>query len=309
MTARAPLRLTDSGNNLIEMTSTEITAQINQCIYMYGGAPSVTLSKVASSGTLAAMTDTRTSAGAVSNSSTAFVAEGSTAEPGTITVSYDRISESRTNTTQTADTNSLAFPVWNNGGNIQSMTYAEMEETFFTPAVNLLADGSDRPGTFRIHTTTSLSGHTLTSGDAIFSDTRANVGAYTAAGIPETVDQPTTLANYYLFSVNQGSAATVVLPFFTDNTNKNLNQFTAGNWNAMLLNGMQHTASEKSGTKLSYNINGSGNTRGSAMPNTKLNGAGNYQTRQVGDDYRSQEFPNGSAATIATHVLKLNQIS
>jgi hypothetical protein len=292
------------------MTSTEITAQIAQCIYMYGGAPSVTLSKVASSGTLAAITDTRTSAGAASTSITAFVAEGSTAEPGTITVTYDRISEARIDTTQTADTNSVAFPVWNNGGNIQSMTYAEMEETFFTPAVNLLADGSDRPGTFRIHTATSLAGHTLISADPIFIDTRANVGAYSAAGIAETVDQPTTITNYYLMSTNQGSAATIVLPFFTDNTNKNMNQFTSGNWNAMLLNGMQHTASEKSGTKLSYNVNGTGATKGSGMVNTKLNGAGNYQQLYVNtNDYRSQEFPNGSAATIATHLLKLNQIA
>ena len=69
MTARAPLRLTDSNNNLIEMTSTEITAQLNHAMNLYAGSPSVTLSKVSGSGTLASMTDTRTAAGAVSNSS------------------------------------------------------------------------------------------------------------------------------------------------------------------------------------------------------------------------------------------------
>ena len=46
MTARAPLRLTDSNNNLIEMTSTEITAQLNHAMNLYAGSPSVTLSKV-----------------------------------------------------------------------------------------------------------------------------------------------------------------------------------------------------------------------------------------------------------------------
>ena len=203
----------------------------------------------------------------------------------------------------------MAFPVWNNSGNIQAMTYAEMEETFFTPAVNLLADGSDRPGTFRIHTATSLSGHTLTSSDAIFLDTRANVGAYAAAGIPETVDQPTTVTSYYLFSTDAASAVTHKIPFYIDNTNKNINQYTQSEWNAILLAGIRHTASEISGVKLSYNVNGSGNNKGSGMVNTKLNGAGNYQTLQVGDDYRSQEFPNGSVATIATHRLKLDQIS
>jgi hypothetical protein len=189
------------------------------------------------------------------------------------------------------------------------MTYAEMEETFFTPAVNLLADGSDRPGTFRIHTATSLTGNTLTSSDAIFLDTRANVGAYAAAGIPETVDQPTTVTSYYLFSTDAASAVTHKIPFYIDNTNKNINQYTQSEWNAILLAGIRHTASEISGVKLSYNINGSGNNKGSGMVNTKLNGSGNYKTRQVGDDYRSQEFPDGSAATIATHRLKLDQIS
>ena len=309
MTARAPLRLTDSNNNLIEMTSTEITAQLNHAMNLYAGSPSVTLSKVSGSGTLASMTDTRTAAGAVSNNASAFVAEGSTQEPQTVTVTYDLISETRANTSATSDTNNIAFPVWNNGGNIQAMTYAEMEETFFTPAVNLLADGSDRPGTFRIHTATSLSGHTLTSSDAIFLDTRANVGAYAAAGIPETVDQPTTVTSYYLFSTDAASAVTHKIPFYIDNTNKNINQYTQAEWNAILLAGIRHTASEISGVKLSYNINGSGNNKGSGMVNTKLNGAGNYQTRQVGDDYRSQEFPDGSAATIATHRLKLDQIS
>ena len=309
MTARAPLRLTDSNNNLIEMTSSEITAQLNHAMNLYAGSPSVTLSKVSGSGTLASMTDTRTAAGAVSNSNSAFVAEGSTQEPQTVTVTYDLISESRVNTSPTSDTNNIAFPVWNNSGNIQAMTYAEMEETFFTPAVNLLADGDDRPGTFRIHTATSLSGHTLTSSDAIYLDTRANTALYTSGGIPETVDQPQTITSYFLFSTDAASAVTHKIPFYIDNTNKNLNQYTQSEWNAILLAGIRHTASEISGVKLSYNINGSGNNKGSGMVNTKLNGSGNYKTRQVGDDYRSQEFPDGSAATIATHRLKLDQIS
>ena len=64
---------------------------------------------------------------------------------------------------------------------------------------------------------------------------------------------------------------------------------------------MQYTAvSSGDGYSLSYNIgsSGSGNTRGSGMADTILNGSGNYQTRQVNnDDYRAQEFPNGSATT------------
>jgi len=44
------------------------------------------------------------------------------------------------------------------------------------------------------------------------------------------------------------------------------------------------------------------------MADTKLNGSGDYQTRQPGlDDYRAQEFPNGSATTAQTHNFKITK--
>ena len=75
---------------------------------------------------------------------------------------------------------------------------------------------------------------------------------------------------------------------------------------AILLNCIRHTASEITGNKIRYRMNGAGNARGSGMTNTILNGAGNYQTRFVNaNDYRSQEFPNGTAVTAATHYLRI----
>ena len=78
---------------------------------------------------------------------------------------------------------------------------------------------------------------------------------------------------------------------------------------AILKNDIRFYAAEDSaGNKLSYNINGSGNSRGTAMVDTRLNGSGNYQTLLAGlDDYRSQEFPNGSPATINTYKLFINK--
>ena len=55
--------------------------------------------------------------------------------------------------------------------------------------------------------------------------------------------------------------------------------------------------------KIRYYIGGSGTNMGSGMVDTKLNGSA-YATLQVGDDYRAQEFPAGSAATINTYYLK-----
>ena len=73
---------------------------------------------------------------------------------------------------------------------------------------------------------------------------------------------------------------------------------------------IRETASESSdGYQITYEIgtSGSGNTRGTSMVNTKLNGSGNYQTLQVGDDYRAQEFPNGSVSTVSTYNFRINK--
>ena len=44
------------------------------------------------------------------------------------------------------------------------------------------------------------------------------------------------------------------------------------------------------------------------MADTILTGSGDYQTRQVdADDYRAQEFPNGTASTSNTWYLKINK--
>ena len=43
-----------------------------------------------------------------------------------------------------------------------------------------------------------------------------------------------------------------------------------------------------------------------SMTDTILNGSGNYQQYQANaNDYRAQEFPNGSVVTAQTHTLKI----
>ena len=72
---------------------------------------------------------------------------------------------------------------------------------------------------------------------------------------------------------------------------------------------MRYTAvSSGDGYALSYQIgtSGSGNTRGTGMVDTKLNGS-TYATLQVGDDYRSQEFPSGSSVAQNTYFLRINK--
>ena len=303
----------DSGN-LKEMDSTKVAEIVDQCVYQYSLSPSVALSVVSSSGTLSAINDTRKSAGAQSTSASSFPSEGTTQEPQTVTVSYDKVSETRTAGSPTADTGKT-WPVYYNGsGQIQAMSLTDVKDTFLHPAIDLLASGStgtQQGGTYHVSTSTSVSGSTEVSGSstAIFTDTRADTGAYSAGSIPETQDQPTTITNYYLHRIT-GSQITYTEPYFLDGSN-NIKEFTTAAFDSLLQEWMQYTAvSSGDGYSLSYNIgsSGSGNTRGSGMADTILNGSGNYQQRQVNnDDYRAQEFPNGSATTAATYYLRIHK--
>jgi hypothetical protein len=65
-----------------------------------------------------------------------------------------------------------------------------------------------------------------------------------------------------------------------------------------------------SGYQVRYNIDGSGNNRGSAMVNTRLTGgSGNYQTLFAGaNDYRAQEFPDGTPSTVNTYNFKIEKL-
>jgi hypothetical protein len=308
MAVRTPLIL-DGSNNLIEMTTAQINAVKDRCRYLYGSDPSVTLSRVSSGGNLGNLSDTRKQAGAMSTSVSALPPESTTAEPSTVTVQRAHISESRVNTSASADTNRVAFPVYQTSGNIQAMTLTDVYDTFIYPAIDTITGAAGQPGTYYIHTSTTLSGYSSVSTSIVYADTRANTGAYTAGGIGETLDQPTTITNYYLLAANNISAPSMAQMLFIRNTDKNLEQYTQAEMDAWLKNSMRHAASEITGSKISYNLNGSGINLGSGMTDTILNGSGNYQTRYVGlDDYRAQEFPNGSAVTAATHRLKINQV-
>jgi len=307
MTVRIPLKITASGG-LQEMSTAEMNAIKNQVRYLYGTNPSVDLAVVSSGGNLGGITDTRKKAGASTTDVTNYDTAAETPNVGTVTVTYARSTQSTENTTARADTSSRAFPIYWTGSGVRAMTLTDVYDTFIIPAINTLIGGSDQPGTYRIHTATSLSGHTLISSTPVFSDTRANVGAYTAAGIGEAVDQPTTISNFYLFRTNAGSAVSYVEPAYV-RTDNHLQEYTTTAFNSLLFDCVRHVASEVTGSRIRYRWNGAGAVRGSGITNTILNGSGNYQQRYVNtNDYRTQEFPNGTAVTAATHYLRIYKV-
>lgn len=305
MAVRQPLYY-NSSNQIQAMTTAMVDEVVDQIVYQYSQNPSVTLSVVGSSGSLDAMSDTRLQAGAASTSTTAFPNEATTAEPSVVTVSYDKITETRATVTPTADTGKI-WPVYYNSSNqIQAMNLTDVKDTFLHPAIDLLSSGStgtQQGGTY--HITTSSAG--AVSATAVFANTQADTSAYTAGGIGETLDQPTTLTSYYLHQL-AGSDTSYTLPLFVTGSDM-LQSFPEATFESLIQEWIRYTAvSSTDGYSISYNINGSGNNRGSGMADTRLNGSGNYQTRFVNtDDYRAQEFPNGTATTINTYYLKINK--
>ena len=312
MAVRKPLYYT--GGNLREMTTAMVAEVVAATVYQYSLNPGVTLSVVGSSGTLAAITDTRLQAGAVGNDVANFDTEAETANVSTVTVTYDKISHANASVTPTADSVKL-WPVYAEGTGsatkIRAMTLADIKDTFLHPAIDLLTAATTttaQAGTYHISTATSVTGSTLVSSTAVFVDTRANAGAYTAGGIGETLDQPTTITNYYLHRVN-GASPTYTEPYFID-SNNDIKEYTASAFNTLIQGWIRYTAASSSdGYAISYNIgaSGSGNNRGSGIVDTKLNGSTYATLNPSTDDYRSQEFPSGSATTIATYFLRIHK--
>ena len=309
MAVRSPLK-NDSGN-IKEMSSAEVNQIIDQIVYQYSLNPSVALSVVNSGGSLGSISDTRMQAGAMSTDVSAFPPEATTAEPSVVTVTYDKVSEARASVSPTADSGKT-FPVFYNSGNIQAMSLQDVKDTFLHPAINLLSAStttSQQGGTYHINTSSSVGGSTLVSGTPIYQDSRADTTLYTAGEIAETLDQPTTITSYYLHKVD-GSNTAYTAPFYINATN-DLQEFSPATFTTLLQGWIRNIAVDSAeGYKLTYSLaaSGAGLTRGSGMGDTRLNGTGNYQTRYVDtDDYRAQEFPDGTPTTIATYYLRINK--
>ncbi len=310
MAVRTPLK-NDSGN-IKQMTSAEVNEIIDQTVYQYSLNPSVTLSVVGSGGNMDAISDTRLQAGAASTSATAFPSEATTAEPSVVTVNYDRLNKAEASISPTTDTGKIWPAYYTSAGHIQAMTITDVRDTFLHPAIDLLVSGStttQQAGTYTIATSTTLAGATNVDTTPIYADTRADTSAYTAGGIGETLDQPTTITNYYLHRID-GSDTSFTNPFFI-NASNHLQEYATATFQSLLSEWIRYTAaSSTDGYKITYSIgtSGSGNTRGTAIVDTRLNGSGNYQQRFVNaDDYRAQEFPNGSPTTINTYNLRINK--
>jgi len=312
MAVRRPITIDGSGN-IIEMTDAQIDQIKDRARYLYGSSPSVTLSHVGSGGTLSpGMADTRLSAGATSSAASAAPDEETTAEPTINTVTtYDRVSQTTANTAETADTSNRAFPCYLNGTNIQAMTRGDFYDTFVYPAIDTITGAVGQPGTYRIHTSNTLTGYTNLG--LIFSDTRANPDDYVAEDIPADgevyPDQASLIQDFYLLSKDNIAAPSFTSPVYI-RTDNHLQQYSTSGLDTILQNSIRHVASEVTGSKIRYKLDTSNTATvlGTAITDTRLNGDGAHTTHEAAaDDYRAAEFPDGTAETISTWYLRVVQ--
>ena len=307
MTARTPLIY--NGSQLQLMKTSDLSNILSLAVYYYGLNPSRTLSVSGSGGNLSSISDTRLQAGAASTGSGSYPSEATTAEPSTVTTAYQRVTQASSTSSITTSDTGKTFPVYWNGTQVQAMTEQDFIDTFIYPAINLLTAGtttSDQAGTYFISTSTSVSGATLVSSTPVYTDSRADTSLYSASSIPEALDQPQTITNYYLHILDP-VLPTYNPPLYVDASN-NVKQYSAAEIGALFQEYIRNqVVNSSTGYTITYNIDGSGTLMGSAMVNTVLTGgSGNYQTLFAGgSDYRAQEFPDGTPVTANTYSFKI----
>jgi hypothetical protein len=323
MAFRTPLKLiiNASGSNISfqNCTAAEITQVTTEMIRQYGANPSATIS--VGSGNMGTITDTRLEVGAVGNDATNFDTQGETADVSTETVSYNKLvgafhgvsapSFSRGTEISNSTNTAFSFPCYMDAtstaeSSIRQFNLDDMLDTFWHPTATRLAAGgagADAAGTYTINSATSLSNHTRVSSTPIFTDTRATASDYTAAGVPEAADQQDVVLNYYLYRRNSASAAAMpyLVGFAKGVSIPQLipHATLSSQLKAIARYGAINEASYRIQYRFGTGTGSSFTTRATAI-DTKLNSSA-YLTLQVGDDYRSQEVPAGSAATISTY--------
>jgi len=217
----------------------------------------------------------------------------------------------------------MTFSNSNHNVVLQEFTLQDMIDTFWIPAVDKLIVGIDtqtnNAGTYVVGSSTSSTGATLSnrtkiSTTPIFTDTRATASDYTAAGLPEAADQQDVVNYYHLYrwdaitsASTLNTAAGAHLPHLIvaadDSTNPTtFERIRHTDLKAQLEAVARYACLNESGQRIQYTINTdqTGYNWRDTIYDTRLDGS-TYLTNLVGDDYRSQEVPSGSAATINTY--------
>lgn len=322
--ARTAIRafIEDGSTGIRDTTLAEHNAMLGRIAYLYQQAPSVELSVVASNGNISPnMTDTRYRSGtAARNTSgawpavTSYPPESTTGEPQLVVgTTYDKI-EQTINAPATflnSDYQSLnTKPIFMEAdGSLREMSYTECLAYFAGPVIDAMmstsVNGVQAGGSYYISTSSSISGSTQIG--LVFADTVANLAGYLPSniGLAGSVQDVHTTTNYYLQRVDsnissQGSGYRTPLMIDTSTNRKNtptgLRHMTYAEFDALFEPMIKYAIHAAAGYTLRYNVNGNGTRQGTQIANRQMIGVSGAYTKYAAtaDDYRAQEFPNGT---------------
>lgn len=316
MAVHRPLIIKDN-KHIQEMTTGQVLDMHRRIAYLYVQNPTVTVSRVSSGGNISPnMVDERYRSGTAKRNTsgvwpavTSFPTEAQTGEPVKLSFTYDRIS---TATSSHATNPSYTLkPVRVDGSNgVREMSFSDMIDTFIDPVVDYIETGTSATqsaGAYFISTSSSISN--CTNLGVVYTDTKANVSGYLASniGTANTTQDVFTSTNYNLFR-NNGSNVQNRTPLIIDGE-RGLRHMTWTEFDNFFQPLIQHYIYGETGYTLRYNVDGNGTTKGSVMVNNVLNGVtGNFTTYKATlDDYRAQEFPNGTNSTPHSYRLKVER--
>lgn len=301
-----------SGSDLQVMSASDITNIQQQAIHQYALNPSVTLSLVSQDGSLNRMIDRRYQAGTASSTNTAFPANSPNIQAiDTVWDTIDQAVGTPANTWQQSNVN-RAYPVFlNSDDEIQAMSREDFYDTFIDPAIAAwyAPTGSGNfagAGQYAIYASNSESGFTLVGSDPVFTDS-ISADTIRSGNLPENpLDQPSTGTSYYLH-VKNSSAVSYSLPFQID-SDGNIQQFTAADFNSLLQYHMRYAIVSRSGSQIRYQIEDQdgtqGRTSGTGIADTQYDSF-SRRNQQIDDTYYTQEVPAGNIETRKTYYLKI----
>lgn len=308
------------------MTDAEILLLQQEAIRQYGLNPSVTLSYDAGNGNLANIPDYRYQAGPLASSSSPWPTP---TQSGAVTVNFNHtfliFPSDAFPQRGTQSYSNFSYPVYLDGGNVRPMTTQDYFDTIITPAKDYLItnEGTDdnlyRAGTYTIHTTNSLSGATLVDANPIFSDTQADVTAFNAGSLPETLDQPLHVQHYYLHRFDPVAGVDFVPPVVQKIDTYDLQSMPSVEYSALSQNlirwnveqGVDYTQNVTRTKYLRYQywatagagaaaLPSTADARGSSMANT-LTGSQTIRYEQPNSTtYYAQYVPVGAASAYTT---------
>lgn len=333
MTVRRPL-VTKNDEAIKEYTDSDrdqIHKRIARC---YAGNPSVKVQYLSNNtGNLSGMQDTRFRSGpAKRNTSgnwpavTSYPTEGQTGEPEEINIyNWDRMSNSRTNPNvgfvNTYPGLWVAKPVYMEHDNvIREMSMQDIIDTFITPVVGYIEGGTTSDfagGAYFISTSTSETNCTqqgVAFQDTVTALTLYSSGSIGTEGTYQSHEDTGNRITYYLHK-NNGVSETYRLPLVIDKTSNGRNnpaglrEMTQTEFHQLFCSLIRQQIYNGAGNTLSYNLDGTGTTKGTAMTNRSMTGvSGQFNIRTASaNDYRAQEFPNGSITVQSTFRLKLER--